>query len=64
MASISSTFNDLANQQAFLLVLLIWISVSLDAEKKEAKAKKRRIASNIAEKPKTAPLKPTPTGFR
>ena len=41
MVSITSTFNDLANQQAYLLVLLIWISLAADAEKKEQKAKKR-----------------------
>lgn len=61
MVSITSTFNDLANQQAYLLVLLIWISLLIDAEEKEQKAKKRRIARNVAQKPKPAP---TPTGFR
>ena len=64
MVSITSTFNEQANQYVFLLVMFLWISASIDADKKEEKAKKRKIARNIAKKPKPAPFPPIPAGFR
>ena len=64
MVSITSTFNEQANQHVFLLVMFLWISASIDADKKEEKAKKRNIARNNAKKPKTTPFPPIPAGFR
>ena len=41
MVSITSTFNEQANQHVFLLIMFFWISASIDADKKEEKAKKQ-----------------------
>ena len=55
MASISTTFNDLVNQQAFLIALIIWISVAIEAVKKDNGAKSTIPAKNIVQNPVPKP---------